>query len=240
MSADVVIRATGLALGYGSQAVLRDVDLEVRAGEYWFLVGPNGTGKSTFVRALLGLARPLTGTLWIDPRRAGRERVGFVPQRCALNPSLPTTVRELVLLGLVGLRVSAGDAAERLGRALAQVGLVGRERADYWTLSGGQRQRVLLARALVRDPSLLVLDEPETGLDPTAEARLLELLTRINRERGVTLLYVSHDLENVRRHASHVALFGGGTVHAGAVADVLTAANLEKAFGVRLAAEPHP
>ncbi|MEO6025922.1 MAG: metal ABC transporter ATP-binding protein [Candidatus Binatia bacterium] len=229
---DVLIRARDLALGYGPDPVVRGVHLEIRAGEYWFLVGLNGTGKTTFVRSLFDLVPPAGGTLWIDPERAGRERVGFVPQRCALNPSLPTTVRELVVLGLVGLTLSTAERKDRLATALAEVGLGGREHHDYWSLSGGQRQRVLLARALVRRPNVLVLDEPETGLDPAAEERLLDLLAQINRERGVTLLSVSHDLENVRRYASHVALFRDGTIHAGPVAEVLTHANLERTYGV--------
>jgi ABC-type Mn2+/Zn2+ transport system ATPase subunit len=235
---DVLIRASGLSLGYGQDTVLRDVDLEVRAGEYWFLIGPNGSGKSTFVRALFGLVDELTGRLWIDEARAGRQRFGFVPQRCALNPSLPTTVRELVMLGIVGLRLDAVERAARVARALEQVGLSGRGRHDYWTLSGGQRQRVLLARALIRQPAVLVLDEPESGLDLAAEQRLLDLLRDVNRQQGVTMLYVSHDLASVRRYASHVALFHDGTVQTGRAAEVLTRANLERAYGIALAAPP--
>jgi ABC-type Mn2+/Zn2+ transport system ATPase subunit len=237
---DVLISARGLALGYGPEPVLRAVDLDIRAGEYWFLVGLNGTGKTTFVRALFDLVAPVAGQLVIDAARAGRERFGFVPQRCALDPSLPTTVRELVLLGLVGLGLDARERKARLATALEEVGLGGRDHADYWALSGGQRQRVLLARALVRQPTVLVLDEPETGLDPAAEERLLTLLEHINRARGVTMLYVSHDLENVRRHASHVALFRDGTVHAGPVAELLTRANLERTYGVTLAPPREP
>jgi ABC-type Mn2+/Zn2+ transport system ATPase subunit len=231
-AADTLIRARDLTLGYGAAAVLRGVSLDIRAGEYWFLVGLNGTGKTTFVRALFDLVRPAAGTLWIDPERAGRARIGFVPQRSTLDPSVPTTVREIVTLGLVGVSLPAGERAGRLATALAEVGLEGREHADYWSLSGGQRQRVLLARALVRHPNVLVLDEPEAGLDPAAEDRLLALLERINRERGVTMLYVSHDLENVRRHATHVALFRDGAIHAGPVAAVLTDANLARTYGV--------
>jgi ABC-type Mn2+/Zn2+ transport system ATPase subunit len=232
MSDGAVVRATGLALGYGSTVVLRDVELAVGTGAYWFLVGPNGSGKTTFVRALFGLVDVLAGRLWVDPEGGGQARIGFVPQRCVLNPSLPTTVGELVELGLVGLRLDARGRAERVDAALGQVGLAGEARRDHRTLSGGQGQRVLLARALVRRPAVLVLDEPEAGLDLAAEERLLELLDRVNREDGVTLLHVSHDLASVRRHASHVALFHHGSVESGPAAGVLTAANLTRAYGI--------
>jgi len=233
---DVLIRAEGLALGYGREPVLRGVDLAVHPGEHWFLVGPNGAGKSTFVRALFGMVAVAAGRLWIDPVRAGRARFGFVPQRWTLNASLPATIRELVVLGLVGLRLDRTARAARVARALEEVGLGGRERHDFWSLSGGQRQRVLVARALVREPSVLVLDEPEGGLDLAAEQRLLDLLRDVRHARGVTVLHVSHDLASVRRYATHVALFAEGTVRSGPVGVVLTRANLERAYGVAPAA----
>jgi len=233
---DVLIRAEGLALGYGREPVLRGVDLAVHPGEHWFLVGPNGAGKSTFVRALFGMVAVAAGRLWIDPVRAGRARFGFVPQRWTLNASLPATIRELVVLGLVGLRLDRTARAARVVVALEEVGLGGRERHDFWSLSGGQRQRVLVARALVREPSVLVLDEPEGGLDLAAEQRLLDLLRDVRHARGVTVLHVSHDLASVRRYATHVALFAEGTVRSGPVGVVLTRANLERAYGVAPAA----
>ena len=149
----------------------------------------------------------------------------------------PTTVGEQVSLGLVGLPLDAADRAAAVARALDAVGLGGSERRDLWSLSGGQRQRVLLARALVRDPSLLVLDEPEAGLDLAAERRLLDVLRETHGSHGVTLLHVSHDLESVRRYASHVALFADGAVRSGPVADVVTRANVERAFAVALDSE---
>lgn len=231
---DVLVRADGLTLGYGRTAVLRDVDLEIRAGEWWFVIGPNGSGKSTFSRALFGLVTPTSGELWIDPERAPRSRWAFVPQRSALNPSVPTTVREQVELGLVGLGIGGGAGAERVATALAQVGLGARARDDFWALSGGQRQRVMLARALVRRPAMLVLDEPEAGLDLAAEEHLLATLATINREHGVTLVYVTHDLACVRRHATHVALFHDGRVECGRSNELMVRARLERAYGVAL------
>jgi ABC-type Mn2+/Zn2+ transport system ATPase subunit len=195
--------------------VLADVNLTVRQGEFWFIVGRNGSGKSTLLRAIIGTLPPSTGALRLHAELARRERMGYVPQRCELNPTLPTTVREFVLLGLVGTRTTRTDERVRLEWALSRAGLAGMARRDYWALSGGERQRALLARALVRRPSLLILDEPTTHLDPEAEEALSGLLASLNREEHLTLLVVTHDVAMADRHATHVAVVEGGTVRAG-------------------------
>jgi ABC-type Mn2+/Zn2+ transport system ATPase subunit len=226
-----LVRATDLALGYDGTAILRDVSLEVRAGEFWFLLGLNGTGKTTFLRAVLGLTPVRAGRIWLHPRLGGRERIGYVPQRSGLIATLPTTVRELVLLGLVGIRAGRRERERRLGGALAQVGLGEMAGRDYWSLSGGERQRALVARALVREPDLLLLDEPMSHLDPAAEETLLSFLADLHRSRGLTLLFVTHDLSTAHRHATHVALFARGTVTAGARDAVMSRENLARAYG---------
>jgi ABC-type Mn2+/Zn2+ transport system ATPase subunit len=163
---------------------------------------------------------------------APRERIGFVPQRCDLNPTLPTTVREFVLLGLVGLRVHRRDERERLAWALAKVGLAAMARRNYWALSGGQRQRALVARTLIRRPSLLILDEATTGLDVPTTEEFLHTIAELNRADGLTILFVTHDLTLATRRATHVALFAGGRVTAGPGRDVLNPENLQRAYGV--------
>jgi ABC-type Mn2+/Zn2+ transport system ATPase subunit len=228
--APVIARTEGLVLAYGRKPVLRDVTLEVRAGQYWFFLGANGSGKTTLLRALLGILPPRDGRLWTDPEYAGPRVTGFVPQRCDLNPSLPTTVREFVLLGLVGLAVRGGERSDRLRAALEQVGLGSHVDASFWSLSGGQRQRALVARALVRRPRLFALDEPMSNLDFAAEDRLLAFLAALNRDERLTMLYVTHKLDVVRRYATHVALFLAGSVIAGEADAVLTPANLRRAF----------
>lgn len=227
---DVVLRARGLDAGYRGKTVLTGVDLEIHAGDFWFLLGKNGSGKTTLLRALLGLRRPLAGTL-VCAALDDREHLGFVPQRCELNPSLPTTVREFVGFGLVATRVPAADRAERLRWALARAGLEGMERRSYWSLSGGQRQRALVARALVRRPSLLVLDEPTEGLDPVTEDAILGTLAQLNERSGTTVLFVSHKLVTAARYASHVALFGDGRVHGGPRDAVLVPEQIERVYG---------
>ncbi len=226
-----LIEARQLSLGYGRSIVLRDVTLTIEQGQFWFLLGPNGEGKTTFVRALLGLLKPLAGELRMPALGDGHACVGFVPQRCDLNPSLPTTVGEFVSLGLVGLRVCRSERQSRLREALERVHLAGLERRSYWALSGGQRQRALIARALIRRPSLLILDEPTTGLDAASEHALIELLQRLNREAELTVVFVTHDLPLAARYGTHAALFHAGSVDSGKVRELLTTGNLARLLG---------
>jgi ABC-type Mn2+/Zn2+ transport system ATPase subunit len=227
----VLVAAQGVALGYGRHVVLQAIDLQIRAGEFWFLLGPNGEGKTTFLRAVLGLVPAHAGVLRLDPSLTSRAAIGFVPQRCDLNPTLPTTVREFVTLGLVGTGADRAEPAARLATALDRVGLAGMQARSYWALSGGQRQRALIARALVRRPTLLVLDEPTTGLDLASEASVLEFLAALNVEDGLTVLVVTHDLRLAARYATHAALFHAGTVLAGPRDTVLQGANLTRVYG---------
>jgi ABC-type Mn2+/Zn2+ transport system ATPase subunit len=227
-----VIEARGLGISYGNRMVLENVDLDVGRGELWFLLGGNGAGKTSFVRAVLGLLRPTAGTLRCDPELAARERTGFVPQRCDLNPTLRTSLREFVSLGLVGTKTTRSDRDVKVARALARVGLEGKAASNYHSLSGGMRQRGLLARALVREPTLLILDEPTAGLDVAAEESILRLLGKLNAEQGLTALVVTHDLEIAGRYASHVALFHEGHVTAGPRAKVLSRQSLARVYGL--------
>jgi zinc transport system ATP-binding protein len=208
---DTLLEASDLCVGYGDHLVLRGVNLSIRRGEFWFVLGPNGSGKTTFLQTVLGEIPPASGRIELRAGRGGRERLGFVPQRCEINPALPTTVREFVGLGLVGTD-ALPQREVRVREGLARVGLAGLERSDYWALSGGQRQRALLARALVREPELLILDEPMNHLDPEAEATVLDDLVRMNRDQGLTVLLVTHDVAIAEAHASHIARFADGAV----------------------------
>ena len=207
-----LLRADRLRLAYGARDVLRDANLEVRRGEFWFLLGGNGSGKTTFLRSLLGIVPPRGGELRLSPELNGRAGIGFVPQHCDINRSPPTTVREFVSLGLVGLRIPRAERPARVARAIERVGLGTLATRDYWSLSGGQRQRALVARGLVREPLLLILDEPMNHLDPDAEESLLADLVTLNRRDGLALLLVTHDLAMAERHATHVATFARGAV----------------------------
>jgi ABC-type Mn2+/Zn2+ transport system ATPase subunit len=237
---DPIVRTTDLTVGYGHRVVLEEVTLEVRRGEFWFFLGPNGSGKTTLVRAILGVIRSRAGAVWLHPERARREQIGFVPQRCDINPTLPTTVREFVLLGLVGLRVDRHDRALRLRRALGRTGLSGLDEQNYWSLSVGQRQRALVARALVREPGLLILDEPTSSLDLAAEDAFLRLLADLNRAEGLTILFVTHDLAIAARYATHLALFHSGRVETGPREKALNRVTLERIYGATVEVSRDP
>ncbi len=228
-----LVRLNGVSLGYGRKAVLESVSMEVSRGEFWAVVGPNGAGKSTLVSALLGIVRPFRGKVFQSHDLDGRRRIGFVPQRCEIKRTLPTTVREFVSLGLVGISVDRHDRRERLEWALSRAGLSGCEGRDYWSLSGGQRQRVLVARALVRRPVLLLLDEPTASLDVRATEDLLQCLVELHHsQERPTIVFVTHELTLALRHCTRFALCGDGRVLCGDAATTLRSDHLERAYGV--------
>lgn len=224
---DSVVQARGLTLGFGKRRVLSDVDLDIRRGETWFVLGPNGEGKSTLLNAILGLARPQAGRLQVDELRT---RIGYVPQRCDSSRSLPTTVREFISLGLVGSGVPRREHAGRVRESLAETDMLDCLHRDYWQLSVGQRQRILLARALVRAPRLLLLDEPTNGLDLAAQGRLLQWLRQQSSHGDLTTIFVCHDLRLAASNATHVAMVSGGRVTGGPAQEILDETNLARAY----------
>jgi ABC-type Mn2+/Zn2+ transport system ATPase subunit len=215
------------ALGYARAPVLSGVSFAIHRGDFLGLVGPNGAGKTTLLRAALGLLRPIRGRVV----RAGTGlRFGYVPQRKALDDAWPLRALDVVLMGLyhrIG-RLRRPRAAHRQAAldALHDVGAGAVAGRRYAALSGGQKQRVLLARALVGTPDLLLLDEPTAGMDLVSTASLLELLRDLHARRGLTIVLVTHQLEEVAGYADRIVLCGDGEVHAGDATDVLTSERL--------------
>lgn len=190
--------------------VLENISFQVTAGQMVGIIGPNGAGKTTLLRVLLGLIKPASGkaTLFeLPPGRLGRERsnIGYMPQSHSFERRFPLSVLDVTSMGLLGpqtlLHRFKRREKEACRSALAAVGALGLAERPFQELSGGEQQRVLLARALVRDPSLLLLDEPNSGLDITAQHLFLELLHSLQEKRGLTVLLVSHDLISVAVYA---------------------------------------
>ena len=238
-----------VSVRYGEVSVLEDIDLTVDAGDFLGIIGPNGSGKTTLLRIMLGLLAPTSGQvrLFGHPPANLKQwgRLGYVPQKATFDPALPVTVGEVVASGLIatlGLlrRVRAAER-QRVADVLAQVGMTAHAAARVGSLSVGQQQRVLIARALVSDPELLILDEPTGGVDPEAQTSFYALLHHLNREREVTLILVSHDIGVVAKEVTRLACLNRRLIFHGRPGDFLSDAALAALYGpaVRVVSHDH-
>ena len=212
-----------LAVGYEGRAVLENLNFSVCPGDYLCIVGENGSGKSTLMKTILGLQPPVRGkVLTGDGLR--KNKIGYLPQQTPVQRDFPASVREIVLSGCQG-RCGGRPFYSKGEKQLAQTAMERMQVAAlakrcYRTLSGGQQQRVLLARALCAAQNMLLLDEPVSGLDPKVTGEMYGLIQRLNREDGVTILMISHDMTATLTYASHI-LHLGGRVFFGTKADYL-------------------
>jgi ABC-type Mn2+/Zn2+ transport system ATPase subunit len=220
---EVLVSLADASIGYGGTPILRGVSLSVVAGECVALLGPNGSGKTTLFKTLLGILPPIAGEV-----RASRERpprFGYVPQRERLDSIFPITVREVVRMGAyrrVRPFLPLPEAShEAVAAALARVGAAGWEPRLLRELSGGERQRVLIARALVSRPTVLLLDEPTTGVDMATESAVIELVREL-LAGGLAVLMVSHNLHTVEQLARRVIWVHRGELRRGSAAEMLT------------------
>ncbi len=215
-----LVEARGLGVTLGGLQALRDVDFRIARGEIVTVVGPNGSGKTTLLRALVGAQAPSAGSV----RRMAGLRIGYVPQRLALERAMPLTVEGF-------LRLGGGDRAARAA-ALAATGVAEAADRQLSALSGGQLQRALLARAIMRRPDLLALDEPTQGLDQPGVAAFYRLIERLRTELGCAVLLVSHDLHVVMRASDRVVCVNGHVCCEGAPTQVSAAPAYRALFGL--------
>jgi zinc transport system ATP-binding protein len=196
-----------LALGYEGGAILEHLNFEVQAGDYLCIVGENGSGKGTLMRTLLGLQSPLAGEIRTGDGLA-RNEIGYLPQQTVVQRDFPASVWEVVLSGCqgrCGLRPFYNREEKQIAlRAMEQLEITPLARTCYRDLSGGQQQRVLLARALCASDKMLVLDEPVSGLDPKMAEAMYRLVARINKEMGITIVMISHDVREAIPYATHI------------------------------------
>ena len=233
------VEVSDLTVAYGEKPVLWDVDLDVPGGTLTAIVGPNGAGKTTLIRAVLGLVRPAAGRALIHgkPYDEQRRLVGYVPQRGSVDWDFPTSVLDVVTMGRYGqlgwLRRPGRADREAALRALGQVGMTELAGRQISQLSGGQQQRVFLARALVQDADVYLMDEPFQGVDATTERAVVELLREL-RAAGKTVVAVHHDLQTVPEYFDWVTLLNIRRIASGPVADAFTEENLRAAYGAPL------
>jgi zinc transport system ATP-binding protein len=225
----LAVELKGVRFAYaGDATVLDGVDLAVEQGEFVAVAGPNGGGKTTLLRIVLGLERPDAGEalLFGEPAQSFSRRatLGYLAQRSQVGVDAPVTVREVVAAGRLASGGLLGPLRRRdraiVTEAIGRVGLLAEADRPLRALSGGQQQRAFIAKALAGEPSLLVLDEPTTGVDVEAQEALAELLDRLHRELGVTVVYVSHEFGAVERFVERLVLVRGRIVFDGAPRDL--------------------
>ena len=202
-----IMKCEDLSFGYDGKTVLEGVNFELNAGDYLCIVGENGSGKSTLIKGLLGLKEPEKGRITHGDGLKSTE-IGYLPQQTAAQKDFPASVREVVLSGCLNKKgiipFYTKDDKRRADAAMERLGITTLWKKSYRDLSGGQQQRVLLARALCATERLLLLDEPVTGLDPHAAAKLYAIIRDLNREQGVCVVMVSHDVTGALRDANKI------------------------------------
>lgn len=194
-----------VTLGYENRTVVRDLSFKVNLGDYVCIVGENGTGKSTLLKTMLGLIKPMNGQVEMNIPGKG---VGYLPQQTENQKDFPASVWEVVLSGtLNGKRRNPFYTKvdkECAINNMKKLGIDNLKKQCYGELSGGQQQRALLARALCATDSILILDEPVTGLDPAVSMEFYETIQRLNKEENVTVIMVTHDIKNALKYATHI------------------------------------
>ena len=206
-----LITCKNLVLGYDGRAITQAFDFSVHTGDYLCIVGENGSGKSTLIKTLLRLQTPISGSIETGNGLQANE-IGYLPQQTAVQRDFPASVREIVISGCQG-RCGLRPFYNRKEKALAaemmhKLGLDGMEKRCYRELSGGQQQRVLLARALCATQKILLLDEPVAGLDPKVTAEMYHMIDDLNKQDGITIIMISHDMDAALHYASHILHIG--------------------------------
>jgi zinc transport system ATP-binding protein len=226
-----VVEIEKLSYAYSGSLVLDNISFSISEGDLLGMIGPNGAGKTTLFSCMLGLLGGYTGTIKIfgeDIKKSGRvlRSIGYIPQRKTIERNFPATVEEIVSLGITTGEISK----EKIASALETVGLLEHKDRRVGELSGGQQQRVLIAKALVNDPKLLILDEPATGIDVETQNRFYALLKKLNQEKKITIIWASHDLDAVNRIATSVACINRSMFFHGKAHEFFENADLLKAY----------
>ncbi len=202
-----LITCRNLRLSYDGRLVAKDISFEVNEGDYLCIIGENGSGKSTLMKAILGLLKPEEGSIEFNDGLKQTE-IGYIPQQTLVQKDFPASIKEVVLSGTLNSSkfkpFYSREDKVIAKRNMRLLGLTDVQNKCYHDLSGGQQQRVLLARALCATKKVLLLDEPVAGLDPLVTAELYELISKLNKKYGITIIMISHDVSMITKDASHI------------------------------------
>ena len=234
---EAAIVAADLAAAYGARPIWSGANFSIPAGSFTAVLGPNGSGKSTLIRMILGQLAPARGRLDVlgGPPHRGNPNIGYVPQGSSFDPDLSIRGLDFVGLGIDGhrwgMRLAGRENAEGQARAAIEaVGATGYADMSVGRVSGGEQQRLLLAQALVGRPRLLVMDEPLSHLDVRNQRAMVQLISKVARERGLTVLLIAHDVNQLLAHIDHVLYIAQGRLAMGRPQDIITSARLSEIY----------
>lgn len=234
--AHTLIEFKNVDLGYGRKKVLSNLSFSVNHGDLIGIVGPNGSGKTTIVRAILGILQAQNGVIVFHPTQSEKLRVGYVPQRDTIDQIMPFTVYDVVMMGRFGripfYKLPSKEDKAKVQEALAHVDIEDLSQRSFKDLSGGQKQRALIARALATNPDILILDEPTNGMDLTSRTAMLELVRKLHKEDHLTVIMISHLLSDVANYVQKIILVENGYFAVGSVEEILTEQKLSEIYGL--------
>lgn len=233
----LAISVDDLTVAYNYKPVLWDIDLSVPEGVLMAIVGPNGAGKSTLIKAILGIIKPIAGSIAIygEPYKKQRKLVAYVPQKESVDWDFPTTAIDVVTMGTYGslgwIKRPGQKQKKAALEALEKVGMLSFKNRQISQLSGGQQQRIFLARALVQQASIYLMDEPFQGVDATTEIAIVNILKELRKE-GKTVVVVHHDLQTVAEYFDWVTFLNVKKIATGPVKEIFNDENLTKTYGI--------
>lgn len=234
-----VVSVKNLAVRYNASDIFSGVSFIVEPGDYVALAGPNGSGKTTMIKTILGMIRPAAGDVFLFGNHISEfdkwHKIGYIPQRLNFNPHFPATVKEVIAMGLIPKmsfpKAIAKSHESAIDRVLSMMDIADLKKRNIGELSGGQQQRVIIARALINEPELLILDEPTTAVDPDTRERFFSILSDINRNKNVTIVLVTHDTGSAGKYASKFLYFDREIIFYGTFKDFCESKNMSEYFG---------
>ncbi len=234
-----VVSVKNLTVRYSASDVFSGVSFIVEPGDYVALVGPNGSGKSTLIKTILGLIGPAAGDVFLFDNHISRfdkwHKISYIPQRLTFNPYFPATVKEVIAMGLISKmsfpKTIAKSHESAIDKVLSLMDIADIKKRNIGELSGGQQQRVIIARALINEPELLILDEPTTAVDPDTREKFFHILSDVNKKTNVTIILVTHDIGSAGRYAYKLLYFDRKIIFYGTFKDLCESKNMSEYFG---------
>ncbi len=230
-----LIEFENVSLGYGNKIVIKDLNFFIKEKTFLGLVGPNGAGKTTILKGILGLLKPIKGSIRFNKKQV---RPGYVPQREVIDEIFPLTVLDIVIMGryslLPPLKWPGKKDREEALRCMDYLGIAELADSPYRDLSGGQKQRVLIARALAGDPPLLILDEPTNGMDLAGEKAIMDLIFKLHREKNITIVFVTHYLSLMANYSGEMMILGENFYNFGRTEEIINDEILSNIYNLKV------